>query len=63
MYPPFWENFENSIPLSEGMCLCVGEGGGGGPAMKSIIKIPGKVQFALLINLSKKLITSDKIKN
>ena len=62
MYPTFWENFENSIPLSEGMCVCRGEGGGG-PTMKSIIKIPGKVQFALLINLSKKLITSDKIKN
>ena len=29
MYPPFWENFENSIPLSEGMCVCVGERGGG----------------------------------
>ena len=28
MYPTFWENFENSIPLSEGMC--VGRGAGGG---------------------------------
>ena len=63
MYPPFWENFENSVPLSEGMGGCVSGKGGGDPAMKSIIKIPGKVQFALLINLSKKLITSDKIKN